>query len=80
MIGLLGGGSAVYAKYDDAFRKNIEETLPFVKPVLDTLYGDVGVSKSQSSLMEKDSSMPFTPYVSMSFMAIVLVLADYIFL
>ena len=54
----------------------MEEALPFVKPVLDSLYGDVGVSKSQSSVIEKDLSVPFTPYVSMSFTAIVLVLTD----
>lgn len=61
VIGLLGGGTAAYAKYDETFRKNLEETAPFVKPIFNGLLGTLGTSKSNlDPLAEKDLSIPFT--------------------
>jgi len=59
VVGLLAGGAAVYANYDEGFRQSLEDNVPFVKPMLDSLYGDL---EHKTKLMpeEKDLSIPFS--------------------
>ena len=57
-VGLLGVGASIYAKFDESFRKGVEDNVPLAKDLFDALYGDV---QKKNSLMptEKDLSIPF---------------------
>ncbi|XP_012557738.2 MICOS complex subunit MIC60 isoform X1 [Hydra vulgaris] len=52
-LGVLGfGGSALYAKYNDEFRKNVEAKLPYSKTLFDSLYGSSPADVLSKSLPE----------------------------
>ncbi|XP_065648646.1 MICOS complex subunit MIC60 isoform X4 [Hydra vulgaris] len=59
-LGVLGfGGSALYAKYNDEFRKNVEAKLPYSKTLFDALYGSSPADALSKSLPEEHNVLKF---------------------